>query len=88
MGCNIPREQKEEKRIVAERQKKDDNSGGDKSAEEMELSFAQLENACYGCGKKGHTSNKCYKKDTIPKNNGISIDCRSKRQPRFNSICK
>ena len=37
------------------------------TSNEMELSFAQLENACYCCGKKGHNSNQCYKKDTIPK---------------------
>ena len=34
---------------------------------EVELSFAQLQNACYCCGKKGHGSDKCYKKDKIPK---------------------
>ena len=37
------------------------------SSNELELSFAQLENACYCCGKKGHNSNNCYKKDSIPK---------------------
>ena len=35
--------------------------------EELELSFAQLENACYCCGKKGHSSNKCFQKEKIPK---------------------
>jgi hypothetical protein len=42
----------------------DDSNKSTKTEEEMELSFAQLENACYCCGKKGHSSNKCYKKDT------------------------
>ena len=35
--------------------------------EELEISFAQLQNACYCCGKKGHSADKCYKGDTIPK---------------------
>ena len=29
------------------------------SNEDIKISFAQLENACYCCGKKGHSSNKC-----------------------------
>ena len=43
------------------------NESNETNKEELELSFAQLENACYCCGKKGHSSNKCYKKDTIPR---------------------
>jgi hypothetical protein len=31
------------------------------------LSFAQMENRCYCCGKKGHISMKCPQKDTKPK---------------------
>ena len=34
---------------------------------ELELSFAQLEKVCCCCGKKGHSSNKCYTCDKIPK---------------------
>ena len=37
------------------------------TTEELELSFAQLENACYCCGKKGYSSNKCFQKEKIPK---------------------
>jgi hypothetical protein len=32
------------------------------------LNFAQLEGSCYCCGKKGHHSPQCQKKDKIPKN--------------------
>jgi len=56
----------ENKRKKKEQSNKDKESKEDKK-EELELSFAQLENACYVCGKKGHTSNKCYKKDSIPR---------------------
>ena len=31
-----------------------------------ELSFTQLEGKCYCCGKAGHRSSQCYKKDQIP----------------------
>ena len=31
------------------------------------LSFAQIELRCFCCGKKGHRSNKCKLKDTIPR---------------------
>ena len=37
------------------------------TSNELELSFAQLENACYCCGRKGHNSTKCFKKDSIPR---------------------
>ena len=43
------------------------NTNDNNQREEIELSFAQLQNACYCCGKKGHSADKCYKKDTIPK---------------------
>ena len=46
----------------------DNNKGGNNEPRpELELSFAQLENACYCCGKKGHSANKCYKRDTTPR---------------------
>ena len=35
--------------------------------ESPQLSFAQTENQYYCCGKKGHTSPKCPKKDSTPK---------------------
>ena len=38
-----------------------------KEDEPVVLSFAQLEGKCYCCGKPGHKSPQCYKKDTIPK---------------------
>ena len=57
------------------------------SSNELELSFAQLENACYCCGKKGHNSNNCYKKDSIPKINGTSIDYKRKKWKNYNNIC-
>ena len=56
----------ENKKKKKEQSNKDKEIKEDKK-EELELSFAQLENACYCCGKKGHTSNKCYKKDSIPR---------------------
>ena len=56
----------ENKRKKKEQSNKDKESKEDKK-EELELSFAQLENACYVCGKKGHTSNRCYKKDSTPR---------------------
>ena len=43
------------------------NNNNNNEQPEVELSFAQLQNACYCCGKKGHGSDKCYKKDKIPK---------------------
>ena len=33
----------------------------------MVLSFAQMEGKCYCCGKPGHKSPDCNKKDKIPK---------------------
>ena len=45
------------------------NNNNDWSQAEQEpltLSFAQLEGRCHCCGKYGHQSEKCYKKDTIP----------------------
>ena len=47
-------------------QQQNDNENNSNN-NEMELSFAQLENACYCCGKKGHSSNYCYKREQIPK---------------------
>ena len=79
------------KRKDGEKQReKDDNTATTTTTttEELELSFAQLENACYCCGKKGHSSNKCYKKDSIPHSNGTSTSCRDKRLRRYSNICK
>ena len=62
-------EVKKKKRKQA-KQKKDDVTVSTVSSttnDELELSFAQLENACYCCRKKGHSSDKCYKHDKIPK---------------------
>ena len=50
-----------------DREKDNDTISTMATTEEPELSFAQLENACYCCGKKGHSSNKCFQKDKIPK---------------------
>ena len=61
----------DEKKRKNEQQTNSDNTNQNNNSnrlpEELELSFAQLQNACYCCGKKGHSANKCYKKDTIPK---------------------
>ena len=42
-----------------------------KEEESPQLSFAQMENCCYCCGKKGHTSPKCPKKDSTPKSEWV-----------------
>jgi len=39
----------------------------DKDEMQTELNFAQLEGSCYCCGKKGHWSPQCNKKDKIPR---------------------
>ena len=44
--------------------KNDDN---DKDEQEIPLSFAQLEDACYCCGKKGHRSPDCRDRKKIPR---------------------
>ena len=51
----------------------------------LELLFAQLEGKCYCCGKPGHSSEKCFKRDTIPKddwaiNKAIANDKEQKEQ--------
>ena len=38
-----------------------------KEDEKLSLSFAQLEGCCYCCGKPGHLSSHCRKRDKIPK---------------------
>jgi hypothetical protein len=35
------------------------------------LSFAQMEGKCYCCGKPGHRSPECHKKDKIPKDEWV-----------------
>ena len=63
----------EQKKIQRDKDKKskeqdhDTTSTTTSSTEDLELSFAQLESACYCCGKKGHSSNKCFQKEKIPK---------------------
>ena len=49
------------------RREQNSNPTDNNPREELELSFAQLQNACYCCGKKGHSADKCYKRDSIPK---------------------
>ena len=46
---------------------KDDYQQEKKKEAEPELSFAQLDNACHCCGKKGHGSDKCYQRNKMPK---------------------
>ena len=65
-GYAEARRKKKEK----ERTKKDRNTSNKKEEEAgtpEEMTFAQLEGACYCCGKKGHKSPQCKKKDKIPK---------------------
>ena len=57
----------EVKRKRDKKRDQDDDTTTTSSPGELELSFAQLENACYCCGKKGHNSTKCFKKDSIPR---------------------
>ena len=61
------RKNKKDKEKRAREQDNDNTTIATNNTEELELSFAQLENACYCCGKKGHSSNKCFQKDKIPK---------------------
>ena len=47
--------------------KKNNDNSNDKEEEPITLSFAQMEGKCYCCGKPGHKSPNCHKKDKIPK---------------------
>ncbi|WP_371079441.1 hypothetical protein, partial [Salmonella enterica] len=64
-------EMKKKRRDGEKRRDNEDNTSRTNTSsttpEEMELSFAQLENSCYCCGRKGHLSNKCGKRDIIPR---------------------
>ena len=44
-----------------------ENQDNETKDEHVVLSFTQLEGKCYCCGKAGHKSPQCFKKDKIPK---------------------
>jgi hypothetical protein len=45
--------------------KKSKDDKEDKDEQEVPMSFVQLEGRCYCCGKPGHRSPDCQKKDKI-----------------------
>ena len=49
------------------RNENNENQDNETKDEPVELSFAQLEGKCYCCGKPGHKSPQCFKKDKIPR---------------------
>jgi hypothetical protein len=49
----------------SDKNSKDDKE--DKDEQEVPMSFAQLEERCYCCGKPGHRSPDCREKDKIPR---------------------
>jgi hypothetical protein len=62
-------EKKKKNKDTKDKEKSKENTKTKEKEEvETELNFAQLEGACYCCGKKGHRSPQCTKKDKIPKN--------------------
>jgi len=53
----------------------------EKEEESPTLSFAQMEGKCYCCGKPGHKSPQCRKKDSIPKEQwAINVAKKSEQQ--------
>ena len=62
-------DEKNKRKKQRERDTSDNNTQATmpSSIEDLEISFAQLQNACYCCGKKGHGSDKCYQRNTIPR---------------------
>ena len=63
-------ETKKKKKEQSRRDREDDSTIAttpSSTTDDIEISFAQLQGACHCCGKKGHSSDKCYKKDTTPK---------------------
>ena len=62
---NKTNKKKEHKGSGNQNQNQNNSKGDDDS---VVLSFAQLEGKCYCCGKAGHKSPDCNKKEKIPKN--------------------
>ena len=58
----------EEKKKKKEKEREKDNKS-QQDFEPLELSFANMENRCYICGKVGHTSKFCRLKDKIHRDN-------------------
>ena len=51
---------------LKKRQDHDRNKNKD-NEDIINISFAQFKRCCHCCGKKGHHSDKCFKKNQIPK---------------------
>ena len=57
----------ESKKATYKNKDKHDAGQMSKNDETIELTFANLEKVCHCCGKRGHTTDKCYVKNHLPK---------------------